>query len=124
MYNVIHFVNELHGSVVEIVRDTNGLYKTPHKACQAAKSLRNKLLKPVLKIRYFVDGKVFNTLASWQKEEYDSLVKCERCYSILDGNVFSHSENNSLFCSQKCADVDFIMIIESNDDNEETEFYL
>jgi hypothetical protein len=99
---------------------------TPFQAVQRAFTERRLWQESgTKKVRLLIDGQIMSTKEAerWSNEEYKSLPKCKACAKILDGNVYSHRLCNSgLFCSEDCADKDYLEEVEKLKDEEEIEY--
>jgi hypothetical protein len=104
----------------------NGLHVTPFQAFQCAcKERRLWIEAGVKKVRILVDDKVMITKQAehWANEEYDSLPKCYGCAKILNGDVYTHQFSTSrFFCTQECADRDYVEEVEKLKDEEEVDY--
>lgn len=91
---------------IEIIRDDNGDIPTPFEVY-----LKAKQIKRTHKYKIFIDNRYVTTsqLEAWSYEESRNLPKCKGCGTFLKGIVFNHPlcEKN-LFCTQHCADKDYI----------------
>lgn len=126
MYSVKKQVHTQYGNVVEIAREELAEFVSPFDAYRkAVKVYKEWKGNTKIKIRVLVDSQVM-TLSdadSWSINEYKTLPKCESCGKILDGKVFLHQlSGEKLFCSQDCADKDYVIQVEKSNDNEESEF--
>lgn len=126
MYSVNRVTHEVYGPVVVVDRQENGNQPTPFRAIQRALSERNLWRSEgPKKVRLLVDGKIMspNQADHWSHEEYKSLPKCKTCAKILDGDVCSHQLcETGLFCSQECADKDYLEEMEKLKDEEEIDY--
>jgi len=124
MYSISRITHEKHGKVVEISRDENGSFETPFWAVEKAKTEKRLwLTEGAKKVKFLVDNKILtlSELESWGHHEYQTLPKCYSCAAILKETVFTHKLcGTNLFCSQDCADKDFVRLTEV--DNDESEF--
>lgn len=126
MYSVHRQTHDKHGKVIEITRENDGVYPTPGKAYNAAVTMR-RLWKEegATKVRILVDDQVMapSQAEHWANEEYKSLPKCHWCSQILGGDVHTHRLcSDRLFCSQACADKDYLEEVEKIKDEEEIDY--
>jgi hypothetical protein len=125
MYSVNRLTHDQHGSVIHIERILNGSEFTPFQAVQrACKEQRLWLEGGAKKVRILIDDQVmsFKQAEHWAHEEYKTLPKCFGCAKILgDCNVITHQLNNSLFCSQQCADTNYNELIEKHKNEEDSD---
>jgi hypothetical protein len=125
MYTVARCSHLQYGSVISIERDVNGSELTPFQAVQCAcKERRLWLEAGQKKVRFLVDSQVMSPKQAWYwaHEEYKSLPKCTGCAKVLDGDVFTHQLCTNLFCSQRCADMDYNERVEILKDEEEIDY--
>lgn len=123
MYSVSKQVHSQYGNVIEITREEVGEFISPFDAYRKATKLYKEWRSDKkVKVRVLVDSQVI-TLAqadSWSINEYKSLPKCEECAKILEGPVLTHQlSNKHFFCSQVCADKNYVYIISNRDEEEE-----
>jgi hypothetical protein len=124
MYSVSQKTTEQYGNVIEIAREEVSQFETPFQAFNKSLTLR-RLWVNAGKIRLLVIGQIMTAkqAESWAINEYKSLPKCEGCAKILNGNLYSHSlSSGHTFCSQACADKDFLFKMEKLNDEEEIEY--
>jgi hypothetical protein len=125
MYKVTQHTHPQYGNVVEVTREYSGEYQLPHKAFSKVCSLRQAWLQQKQgKIRILIDGQILtkSQAEAWANAEYKSLPKCAECLQPLemDTPVQTHSlGENKLFCTQTCADKDYLFQMEKMNDNEE-----
>ena len=126
MYSVNRDTHEVYGPVIVVDRQENGNQPTPFRAVQRALTERRMWREEGLKkVRLLIDGKIMspNQADHWSHEEYKSLPKCKECAKILNEDVYSHQLCNSgLFCSQDCADRNYLEEIEKIKDEEEIDY--
>lgn len=125
MYSVSRCLHAQHGSVIQIVRDMNGLHLTPFQAVQCAcKERRLWIEGGTKKVRILADDQVMSTKQAdhWAHEEHSSLPKCEGCAKILNDDVHTHQLSDKFFCSQFCADKNYIEEVEKLKDEEEIDY--
>lgn len=129
MYKVSFRPDEHYGSVIAIELDENGSFSSPFVAVQRALSERrlwkDKVITNTGRLRFLVDGKIMTTqqMEQWQREEYQSLSKCQACAKILDGEVHTHQLcGDSLFCGKVCADQAYHEKLEKLKDEEEVDY--
>lgn len=124
MYKVSNQTTE-YGNVVLIEYSEEGI-ETPFFAVQQAlKSRRLWRESGATKVRFLVDNRIMSPkeLEAWSREEYKSLPKCPICIKILHGDVYTHRlSSTDIFCTQACADQDYLEKIERLRDEEEIEF--
>ena len=124
MYSVSQKTTEQYGNVIEVSREDASQFETPFQAINKALTLR-RLWVNGGKIRFLIDGQIMTAkqAESWAIHEYKSLPKCEGCAKILNGNIYSHSlSRGHVFCSQACADKDYLFQMEKINDEEECDF--
>jgi hypothetical protein len=126
MYKVSFRQDEHYGSVVALELDENGSYSSPFVAVQQALSERRTWkAENKARIRFLIDGKIMTTqqMEQWQREEYQSLPKCQTCAQILDGEVHTHQLcGDSLFCGKVCADQAYFEKLEKLMDENEIDY--
>lgn len=124
MYNVSKDNNK-YGNVIIISISEIGEFELPFAAIQKAKSLKKEWITNS-KIRFLINEQILSTnqLDSWAIKEYSSLIKCSMCPTIINNkNVFTHTYSyDKLFCSQGCADKDYILYLEKLEDEEPIEY--
>jgi hypothetical protein len=111
MYNVQLQNHEIHGDLILISINESGEYKSPFQAIERAKQLKRIARENgKLKVKLLINEQFLSSkeMEKWAIEEYNLLPKCFHCGSILGMIVFIHSFSGSnLFCTQRCADVDY-----------------
>lgn len=120
MYSVNKITNKQYGNVIQISRTEISEFKNPFQAVNKALTLR-RLWIDATKIRFLIDGQIMSKKDAerWSNEEYKFLPKCENCATILVGKVYNHSfSGNNLFCSQSCADKNYLFKMEKLDEDE------
>lgn len=125
MYSVNKLTHDEYGQVISIVRDVNGLYKTPFRAVMRV-NVEQRLLKEagIKKVRVLIDEQLLTIKGTehWANEEYKSLPKCYRCAAILNGDLYNNQLCKNLFCSSVCADEDYVDRIELFNDEEDCDY--
>jgi endogenous inhibitor of DNA gyrase (YacG/DUF329 family) len=126
MYDIQFKNHEIYGDIIVISIEENGKYKSPFQAVEQVKQLRRiSLEKGKLKVRLLVNEQFLSTkeMEKWAIEEYNLLPKCVQCGSILGTIVFMHSISGSnLFCTQRCADIDFSDEMDKTFEEEEIDY--
>lgn len=126
MYIVNRCLHPTYGSVIEVIRSENGNLMTPQLALQyACKERRLWQEEGIKKVRYLVDEQVLtpSKLDRWFNNEYKCLPKCEACAKILNEEIYTHQlSSNGRFCSQDCADKEYIEECEKIKDEEEIDY--
>jgi|SRR6185436_1702710 len=126
MYSVSQYHNDKYGNVIEISIDKNGIYETPFKAIAQVKLIRRLWSENHNdKIRILINKQVLTIkeMEKWCLEEYKLLPKCKNCAICLKERIYTHPlSKTSIFCSQKCADVDYNYEIEKMKDEEEIDY--
>lgn len=115
-YNAIQIEHSKFSQVLVLEKANDGIYFSPLEAISKLKSLR-----AISKLRIIVDGQMM-TLAQaeqWALEEYKFLPKCEECGTILNDNVFTHTLNKNLFCSEKCKENNYLFHLDILEDQED-----
>jgi hypothetical protein len=120
MYSLRKNIHPDYGAIIEIVREENGACCSPFEVEKAAKKER-RLWVEVKKVRFLIDGQVFNRqqLSSWAKQEYLEIPKCGWCITFLREDIYTHTLSDLLFCSQKCADFHYTETEDHLNDHEE-----
>jgi len=111
MYSVKQITHPSYGVIVAIEHDISSGYVNPYQAMQnVSKLIRIIKESGSKKVRVFIDEKVmtFKQAEQWADEEYKSLPKCDCCAAILQEDLFTHNLSVNRFCSQKCADQDYV----------------
>lgn len=124
MYSVEKDYTEQYGNVIKINRCTESSFETPFQAFNQALTLL-RLWKDGGKIRFLVNGQILTKKQTekWSNEEYKSLPKCENCAKILSGSIYTHSLSRGyIFCTQGCADKDYVFKVEQLEDERECDF--
>lgn len=126
MYNVSRQEHETYGKVILLSIEEIGTYENPFRAIEQIKLLRRLWLEEgATKVKILFNDQIFTVkeIDSWSIKEYKLLPKCHNCARILKTNVFVHrlSEGN-LFCTQKCADVNYTFEVDKLNDEEEIEY--
>jgi hypothetical protein len=124
MYSVSQKTTEQYGNVIEVSREDASQFETPFQAINKALTL-SRLWVNGGKIRFLIDGQVMTAkqAETWAIHEYKSLPKCEGCVKFLNGNIYSHNlSHGHVFCSQACADKDYLFQMEKINDEEECDF--
>lgn len=126
MYKVMKLIHERYGNVIEITRDDLVEFESPFPTFHRAKYLRRLWLEEgVVKVKILIDGQVLTVRQAefWANEEYKSLPKCRWCISLLGTDVFTHHlEENTLFCSQDCADKAYFFYVEKVCDEDDIDY--
>lgn len=126
MYSVNRITHERYGPVIHIERVENGSLTTPFQACQRALTERRLWVESgTKKVRILVDDQVMSPKQAehWAHEEYKSLPKCEGCAKILNGDLHTHQfSTTKFFCSNNCADRDYLEEVEKRKDEEEIDY--
>lgn len=126
MYNVTVNDHHLYGQIIEISIIDIGNYLSPFQAINVARTIRRTFLEQnITKIRFLINEQILTIkqLEKWALEEYKTLPKCADCFSILQLEVFTHQYcGKNLFCSQRCADLDYLKEIEKRNDELEIDY--
>lgn len=126
MYSITKQTNEHFGYVLLITREDSGSCKDPFSVYHLARKMKRLWSEECNnKIRILVDKQIMSLveLDKWAIDEYKRLPKCGSCALILNDLVHRHQLNKKeLFCSQKCADKDYLYQLKKIEDEEESEF--
>lgn len=126
MYSIKFTTHERHGFVIEVIRDENGTIISPFAAVQmVSKEKRLQQEAGLKKIRFLLEGQVLNIkqLEHWANEEYKVLPKCDSCAQILNEQFYTHRLSDMhRFCSQVCADQEFVEETEKLKELEEIDY--
>jgi len=124
MYIVRQQQHEGYGNVVVLERQEHGIASPFLAVQQALKQKRLWKESGIKGIRLLIDGQVMTTAQaeSWQRNEYQSLPKCQECGSLLGEEVYTHQFcGDNLFCSQCCADQNYHENMEKLKDEEDSD---
>lgn len=122
MYNVKKSNHEKHGAVIEISVSDDGRFETPFQAVNAALFIKRESKN---KTKILIDEHIVTSKQAekWAKEEYDHLIKCFNCGKILHEQVYTHKLcGSNLFCTQRCADIDYQYRMDQLLDEEEVDY--
>jgi hypothetical protein len=121
MYSVRRNNHPQYGSIIEIVTEENGIYKSPFQVEKQAKKEYRLWILETSKVRFLFDNQIFNInqIERWARDEYKSLPKCHGCAAILDELLFTNSIEQAFFCSQRCADLSYQQQMDRFNDYEE-----
>lgn len=125
-YTVSRQIHERHGHVIIIERTEEVGQITPFQAVDhACKEQRLWQEEGVKKVRLLMDEQVMShkQAGKWAHEEYQTLPKCHVCAKVLGGEIYTHQFCDShLFCSNDCADKDYLEEMEKLKDEEEVDY--
>jgi len=121
MYIVCRSNDENYGNVISVLRAEGEITSPNFIVNEVRKEKRLWLQEENVYARIMVDGQIMtpSQLERWVREEYQSLPKCSYCAKILSEQVYTHSFNESLFCTQYCADKDYHQQMDHFNDYEE-----
>lgn len=124
MYNIIRQTHENYGCIIVIERTIDNKRLTPFQAVrEALKEQKIWIDESSKKVRLLIDNQIMSPQQAevWAKEEYTSLPKCLRCGKLLGEDVITHELRIGFFCTQGCADKDYIQQLEVLQDEEEVD---
>jgi hypothetical protein len=126
MYSISRQNHNKYGQVVTITREEDGSYKNPFQVFNQAKTMRRVWMEESgTKVRILIDGQVMTVVQAekWSNEEYRNLPKCQTCWQVLVGQVYTHRLcGSSLFCSTHCADKNYSFQVNKLNEEEEIEY--
>jgi hypothetical protein len=125
MYKVSKIIHKKYGNVIEITKGDEGTLNPETALFEAKFARRIWLEKGEGKVKFLIDNQALTPkqAETWAIEEYKSLPKCGWCGKILKEDIFTHTLcKENLYCSQSCADKDYVYQVDKLKDEEDIEY--
>lgn len=98
--------------VVVVEYSEQGIFNNPFQAINSAfKEKRLWQEENTDRVRLLIDNQILTNQQAemWAKEEYQLLLKCSQCATLISENFVTHELSDHCFCSDKCANQDFLL---------------